>query len=308
LAGVTDLFSQRLGAARSRIGATVTAIAQECGVNRGTWNRYESGANRPDADTLAVLHAKGIDINWLLSGEGEMLRGAPPHADGMVPVVGLAECGLRGWYQEAPTGLFASAPPAVAADAGALAVIAIGDSMRPAGIRPGDLVFCQSADQHQPGESVLVELVDGTMSIKQLMGTTTGWIALQGWLDAEEGGVQMPYQDERRRDQIRRIWRVALVQPGLAQQVTPGSAAETEFSQEDRLYEIATRTTLRWYDKADVAPPPPDVLAGMISRAARLLRGRQGFQLKTDGELEMEVQVMLDQARAMLSASGWTPK
>ena len=237
-----------------------------------------------------------------------MLRGAAPAAPGVVPVMGLAECGLRGWYQESPTGLFASAPPAVAADPDALAVFAIGESMRPAGIKPGDLVFCQSSDLRTPGEAVLVELTNGTMSLKQLLGTTTDWLHLQGWLDAEEGGVQMPYKDEWRRDQIKRIWRVAMVQPGPVRPVA-GDGKGAEFTQEDRLYEIAMRTTLRWYDKAeDVKPPAHDVLAGMVSRAARTLRGRQGYQQKTDAELELEVELSLDQARDMLSSLGWKPK
>ncbi|MBC7907018.1 MAG: helix-turn-helix domain-containing protein [Rhodospirillaceae bacterium] len=303
---MSDLFSERLRLARERLGESVTGIAKESGVNRGTWQRYESGTNRPDADTLAVLHRRGIDINWLLTGEGTMLRGDAPPLSGTVPVVGLAECGLRGWYQESPTGLYASAPPAVAADPRGLAVVAIGDSMRSAGIKPGDLVFCQSADALNPSELVLVELVDGTMSLKQLSGMTSSWVTLQGWLEADDDGVQMPYQDERRRDQVKALLRVALVQPGLAQQVTPGSAAGAGYCQDDRLYEIAIRTTLHWYETADVGAPSPDVLAAMICRSARQLRARQGDQLKTDAELVGEVRYSLDIARDMLTA--WKPK
>lgn len=316
---VTDGVPERLTRARNHLGLTVVAATKLAGLkDRKTWDRYEQGDTRPNSDTLAVLYERGIDINWLLSGEGEMLRATALRVSGAVPVVGMAECGLKGWYQESPTGLFASAPPSVAADAGALAVIATGHSMRPAGIQPGDLVFCQPPPgQPTPGprdgDAVLVEIRGGALALKRWGGLAGGWITLHGWLDPDEAGVQTPVQDRRRADQVTRVLSVALVQTGLVQQIAPGGAAAgEEYTQNDRLYDIAIKATLRWHETARMDFTPPK-LAGMVTRAVRMLRGRHGaqamaVQAMTDAELASEVEAILDVARDMAAAAGWAAK
>lgn len=166
---MSEGFPQRLRAVRNHLGLAVTAISEQAGLkDRNTWHRYEKGETRPNSDTLAYLHGKGIDINWLLSGEGTMLR-LPPQA------------------------------------------------------------------------------------------------------------------------------------------LPEGSGAGAAYSQDDRLYEIAIKTTLRWYDEAELTLAP-DGLAGMISRAVRLLRGRVDAQDKSDSELSAEVATILDVARDMLASAGWSPK
>lgn len=301
---MADAFAERLKAARAHLGLTVAAITAKTELkDRKTWERYEKGETRPNSDILAMLKDSGIDANWLLTGEGDMLAADGRRIPGVVPVVGLAECGLKGWYQESPTGLFASAPPAVAADPGGLAVIATGDSMRPAGIRPGDMVFCRPVETPDEGDSVLVDLADGSMALKRWGGAAGGWVALQGWLVADAGGVQMPYTDQRRADQIRRVLRVALVQPSGASSLLPGGV---EITPDDRLYEVAIRAALRWFAAAelDVAP---DGMAAMVSRAVCMLRASGGAS-KTDDEVAAEMGHILSVAHQMARSGGWAPK
>jgi transcriptional regulator with XRE-family HTH domain len=79
------------------------------------------------------------------------------------------------------------------------------------------------------------------------------------------------------------------------------------YTLDDRLYDIAIRATLRWYEAAGLTAAP-DGLAGMITRAVRMLRGRPDTSTKTDAELAADVGDILDVARNMLTSSGWVPK
>lgn len=300
---MSEALKDRLRQVRIHLGMTVIAITDLVGLkSRKTWERYEAGANVPDSDTLRVLHEHGIDINWLLTGQGQMVWAERQRQSGTVPVLGLADCGLQGWYQESPTGLFAAAPPAVVDDPDGVAVIAMGESMRPAGIAPGDLVFCQSVATHQDGDPVLVELADGKMALKRWGGSNGGWVTLSGWL-APEGGTQMPYTDQRRADQVVSVRRVVLVQPGPIQGA--GVAPGQELTADDRLYEVVIRAALRWREASGVMTAA-DVTAATISRMARMLR--QGAEAKTDAQLEADVAHILDVARDMGQSLKDTPR
>jgi len=55
-------------------------MAEAVGVTREHWGRYERGMSMPGGEVLAVLAAKGIDINYILTGQrvGEEPAPAPP--------------------------------------------------------------------------------------------------------------------------------------------------------------------------------------------------------------------------------------
>jgi len=55
-------------------------MAEAVGVTREHWGRYERGMSMPGGEVLAVLAAKGIDINYILTGQrvGEEPRYTPP--------------------------------------------------------------------------------------------------------------------------------------------------------------------------------------------------------------------------------------
>ena len=268
--------------------------------DRNTWARYEKGETFPDARVLDLLKRRGIDANWLLTGEGVMTVTTAPSPAGAVPVLGLAQCGLDGWFQSADTGLFVAAPPSVALDDKAVAVMATGDSMRPAGIRPGDLVFC--ADRPLAlGDSALVVLADDKLALKRWHGVTDGWVTLTGWLDAADG-PQLPFTDRRRADQVKRVLRVQLVRPGL-----DGTLGASQAAGLDRLYEVTISALLRWYQsRDDMALPESQAVAAMVVKLVAQIR--DGAQTKTDAELALQVTQLLDITRELLATGGWKPK
>ena len=133
---------------------------------------------------------------------------------GSVPVIGLAECGLKGWYQGAPM-VVSAARPGDLHDPDAFAVMAIGVSMRPAGICQGFLCFCSPRMAVDKGDRVYIELRDGTATIKKYLCRDETWLYFQGWLDPDEAGRQEPYSDQVKLDQVARLATIVYVKVKL---------------------------------------------------------------------------------------------
>lgn len=58
--------------AKSRYG-TVSAFAEACSMPQPQMSAYTSDAKSPSVDVLLRFLQAGCNINWLLSGEGEMV-------------------------------------------------------------------------------------------------------------------------------------------------------------------------------------------------------------------------------------------
>lgn len=72
---MSDLLSQRLRDVRKSLNLTAAAMAERVGLkNRQSWEQYERNKTSPKADVLSRLVMLGIDVNWLLTGEGTMSR------------------------------------------------------------------------------------------------------------------------------------------------------------------------------------------------------------------------------------------
>jgi phage repressor protein C with HTH and peptisase S24 domain len=184
-----------------------------------TIGRYERDERSPDAAFLrALMDRFGIDPRWLVTGEGEMALTAPspvvaPGGHAGVPVMGLAECGLRGWYQRDLLAVTASRPGDFV-DPEGFAVMAIGQSMVPAGIVQGQLCFCSPRTPPSVGDAVYVERSDGAATIKLYRGTEGEWLVLEGWLDPVDGRRD-PYTDRLLLVTVRRIAPVIYVKRKL---------------------------------------------------------------------------------------------
>lgn len=80
-------IGKRLKALRKRLKLTQDAISDATGIPLGTYKKYEGDERSPGSDALDALRKLGVNINWLLSGEGAMLlrdmehEAAPPDVD-----------------------------------------------------------------------------------------------------------------------------------------------------------------------------------------------------------------------------------
>lgn len=64
----------RLRAWRRSLGFTQAQMGAVLGVDGTTLRKYEQGVTLPSGSVLLQASNMGLDLNWLLSGEGLMLR------------------------------------------------------------------------------------------------------------------------------------------------------------------------------------------------------------------------------------------
>lgn len=205
------------------------ALAAVIGIShQAVYNAKKKGVIPPGwAHAIAMRY--GVSTDWLFFGTGDKCRvdesgeesGSGPEFSGRsapavvggyrdVPVTGLANCGLRGWFSAGPVALRCS----VLTDNSApnlFAVIALGASMQPEGIREGFVVICDPDKPAAAGDAVFIERRDGAAGIKLYKGEDAEWLELQGWLEPKEDGSQKPYSEQLRKSAVRRIAVVVMV-------------------------------------------------------------------------------------------------
>ena len=83
----------RLKQWRQFLGLTQQQFCERTGIPLRTLRGYEGGTRHPGEDALAAIARTGVNMNWLLTGEGEMLpRQAPESA-----LKGVQREHLRRW-------------------------------------------------------------------------------------------------------------------------------------------------------------------------------------------------------------------
>ncbi len=133
---------------------------------------------------------------------------APPQ----VSVRGLAACGVEGWYNPSAMAFTLPLPPGLDFHADIFAVIAVGVSMQPEGIRHGYVLFCDPRKPLEPGDAVFVEKADGKVTVKKFLKFDEKWLHLQGWLPPTGGDeAQKPYTEKIDREYVRGTACVVLV-------------------------------------------------------------------------------------------------
>ncbi|MGR0183402.1 helix-turn-helix domain-containing protein [Azospirillum aestuarii] len=65
---------ERLVAIRKALGETQKAMGERMGVGTNTWPVLEREGRLPKAETLTKLAETGFSIDWLVTGEGTMMR------------------------------------------------------------------------------------------------------------------------------------------------------------------------------------------------------------------------------------------
>lgn len=179
-------------------------FARELDVNPNTLRAYERGRVKPGQDFLERLSVKfSVNPEWLLLGRGEMYL-SPDASDprnpsetpavAAVPVIGLATCGYKGWFNPNDIALDTHI---AAGDTrpGMFAVIAIGPSMQPEGIHHGFVVICDPNLTPRKGDVVYVErrdLEEGTVhaSLKLFVSLDQDWVYLSSWSEPDQDGRQ----------------------------------------------------------------------------------------------------------------------
>ncbi len=81
-----DTIGGRLKQWRVALGLTQAQLAERLEVHIGVLKKYEQGLNVPGGEALAAIARTGVDMRWLLTGEGEMLpKPASDQAFGAIP-------------------------------------------------------------------------------------------------------------------------------------------------------------------------------------------------------------------------------
>ena len=219
-----DSFSARLRSLRGK--KAQAAFADEIGVSTRSLSRYENGESSPDAVAVAAICTVAkVNSEWLLFGRGPKNAEAPAQEDAPsspaipaqsaqrqeVPVIGLASCGQSGWYNPSALAIRLPMPVDYPPTPGLFAVIAVGTSMQPEGIRQGYVLFCDPTQTLQEEDAVFIETTDGAASVKTFKKRDGQWLHLQGWLPPDDDGVQKPYREELLREAVKRVACVVLV-------------------------------------------------------------------------------------------------
>jgi phage repressor protein C with HTH and peptisase S24 domain len=154
-------------------------VARAIGVPAQTMDRWVKGRMPKADDALKIADELGIDLRWLLTGEGEMGE-APPDGLVMVPRFDLRLAAGDGAWNERAQSL-GSIPFEGAmlrrllgrAGAGGLAVFQVtGDSMEPT-IRDGSLVLVDERDTRL-ADAVFAFVAVDEARIKRFRRTLTG--------------------------------------------------------------------------------------------------------------------------------------
>lgn len=152
------LFSERLNEFCKTVSPTQVDFAAKLGMKPQTLQKYLKGHRLPLPDILHRISSLGCNINWLLNGEGEMLK-KPDKPGGKtkpIPVLATVECGTPVYNQISEDGVKMMELADTNHFTNPFVAVARGDSMRPY-INPGDFLLC-SDDPHKikDGRAVVV--------------------------------------------------------------------------------------------------------------------------------------------------------
>jgi len=75
-----NTLAGRFSSVRKHMGFNQELFAKQTGIPKSTIQKYEGGHREPGSDALAALSRMGINVNWLLTGVGEMLLATPTAA------------------------------------------------------------------------------------------------------------------------------------------------------------------------------------------------------------------------------------
>jgi len=166
-------------------GLTASALARRAGLDPTTFNKSkritrEGKARWPSTESLAkVLEATGASLGQFL-GYIEASGGPPPRPVSTLPLIGFAQAGDQGTFDEAglPAGTGWDAIPFPdVRDPQAYALEVSGDSLEPL-FRDGDVMVVSPSANVRRGDRVVLRTLEGEMLVKQLVRMTARRVEL----------------------------------------------------------------------------------------------------------------------------------
>lgn len=170
---------------RKHFGLSQRAMAHRVGVSPNTWNGYETRGEAPNSGVLSKLALEGININWLLTGGGEMLSDAPPSTAGPDDLVyiprydAIVAAGAGYFPTDHPTALPVAFSRAWlhrelrTGPANLFLIEARGDSMAPV-IEDGDILLVDTGEPKFRGDGVYIFSAGNLLLVKQLRMRVNG--------------------------------------------------------------------------------------------------------------------------------------
>lgn len=230
--GTGILFQERLS--RLMLAANAkndSELARALGIKPQSIRPVHQKKQIPSSWIEKISKNSGFSSDWIFFGRGPMrhdedsAQESPSKAVSQdksassldtpittIQVLGLASCGISGWYNAGPLAIRIPVPIPYPNAKNLLAIIAIGTSMQPDGIRQGYLVFCDPNITPQNNDAIYIEQNDGRVSIKKYLGKSDKWLYLQGWMEPDNEGIQKPYTEKILLEIVKKIATVVLVQ------------------------------------------------------------------------------------------------
>jgi len=174
----------------ARSGLSASGLAKKAGLDPTTFNRSkritpDGRARWPSTESLAkALSATGTDIETFV----ELITDNTPKPSRAIPVIGLAEAGSGGYFDDAgfPSGSgWDEIPFPAVNDEHAYALEISGDSMQPL-YRDGDIILVSPSSAIRRGDRVVVKTREGEVMAKELKRRTAKTIELKS-LNSEHG-------------------------------------------------------------------------------------------------------------------------
>lgn len=205
---------------RSKLNLTQSGLAEAVNYSQGYIGDIEIGRSKPSSKFIKSLITIFSNVNgdWLLTGEGEMLKSALPQTDPAardlpetLPWRGMAKCSVTGWYNAVDYDEAVERPLWVD-DPDAFFVSAAGQSMIPEGINSGDTCLVSPGREAKVGDIVYIRDLSDKLALKRWIGSNDDEIILRGWQDRNEGR-QRSFEDARKKHFLKELYPVLEIYP-----------------------------------------------------------------------------------------------
>lgn len=171
------MVGQRLRQARRVRGLSQKELSGRLKIHRNSLARYERGERGIEVELLERMATElSVSLHWLVTGEGEM-DAAPRVLSSehvpveFVPVLGSVPAGFPRYSSEVIL-KYLPMSASIARHPRVFALIVHGDSMHPR-LSDGDYVIVYP-DPSPPNRAIVVALIDGETTIKELKITSQG--------------------------------------------------------------------------------------------------------------------------------------